>query len=159
MFSENPANLIVAGKSSFAGCREAPIDSNKLCWCGLVLPISKASVDFKRDLRKLRLRLFRPGFHEFQYVFECLGGHVGIISQIVIFVRPFRECEGAFDQRSEAIHSFFTRRNGLLRGACHRARVRATRRLAMTSEYERSTNPAVIVRLDRTIQYSRGPST
>src|SRR5258705_13881680 len=32
----------------------------------------------------------------------------------------------------EAIHSFFTRRNGLLRGACHRARIRATRWLAMT---------------------------
>jgi hypothetical protein len=51
-----------------------------------------------------------------------------------------RHCE-----RSEAIHSSFTRRDGLLRcarndgagpgllrGACHRARVRATRWLAMT---------------------------
>src|SRR5882757_4860232 len=51
-----------------------------------------------------------------------------------------RRCE-----RSEAIHSFFTRRDGLLRfarndgagdgllrGACHRARIRATRWLAMT---------------------------
>ncbi len=32
----------------------------------------------------------------------------------------------------EAIHPFFSRRDGLLRGACHRARVRATRWLAMT---------------------------
>src|SRR5258708_32030662 len=32
----------------------------------------------------------------------------------------------------EAIHSFFSRRDGLLRGACHRARIRATRWLAMT---------------------------
>src|SRR6266478_2555603 len=32
----------------------------------------------------------------------------------------------------EAIHSFFMRRYGLLRGACHRARIRATRWLAMT---------------------------
>jgi hypothetical protein len=38
-----------------------------------------------------------------------------------------RHCE-----RSEAIHSFFARRDGLLRGACHRARIRATRWLAMT---------------------------
>jgi hypothetical protein len=38
-----------------------------------------------------------------------------------------RHCE-----RSEAIHSFFTRQDGLLRGACHRARIRATRWLAMT---------------------------
>src|SRR5258707_12197110 len=36
--------------------------------------------------------------------------------------------------RDEAIHSFFARRDGLLRGACHRARIRATRWLAMTDE-------------------------
>ncbi len=38
-----------------------------------------------------------------------------------------RHCE-----RSEAIHSFFLLQHGLLRGACHRARIRATRWLAMT---------------------------
>src|SRR5712671_5921850 len=36
------------------------------------------------------------------------------------------------ERSDEAIHSFFTRRDGLLRGACHRARIRATRWLAMT---------------------------
>ena len=36
------------------------------------------------------------------------------------------------DRPDEAIHSFFARRHGLLRGACHRARIRATRWLAMT---------------------------
>jgi hypothetical protein len=40
-----------------------------------------------------------------------------------------RHCE---ERSDEAIHSFFARRDGLLRGACHRARVRATRWLAMT---------------------------
>src|SRR5712672_983662 len=40
-----------------------------------------------------------------------------------------RHCE---ERSDEAIHSFFTRRDGLLRGACHRARIRATRWLAMT---------------------------
>src|SRR5229473_647532 len=42
-----------------------------------------------------------------------------------------RHCE---ERSDEAIHSFFTRKNGLLRrGACHRARIRATRwLLAMT---------------------------
>jgi hypothetical protein len=34
--------------------------------------------------------------------------------------------------RSEAIHSFFLPPYGLLRGASHRARIRATRWLAMT---------------------------
>src|SRR6266481_585004 len=34
----------------------------------------------------------------------------------------------------EAIHSFFARRDGLLRGACHRARSGATRWLAMTED-------------------------
>src|SRR5437879_6893813 len=38
-----------------------------------------------------------------------------------------RHCE-----RSEAIHSSFARRDGLLRGACHRAAIRPTRWLAMT---------------------------
>ena len=38
-------------------------------------------------------------------------------------------CEEGND---EAIHSFFALRHGLLRGACHRARIRATRWLAMT---------------------------
>ena len=40
-----------------------------------------------------------------------------------------RHCE---ERSDEAIHSSFARRHGLLRGACHRARMRATRWLAMT---------------------------
>jgi hypothetical protein len=43
-----------------------------------------------------------------------------------------RMSRGRHCERSEAIHSFFMWRDGLLRGACHRARVRATRWLAMT---------------------------
>jgi hypothetical protein len=45
--------------------------------------------------------------------------------------RSFRHCE---ERSDEAIHSFFWRGNGLLRGACHRARIRATRWLAMTGD-------------------------
>ena len=41
-----------------------------------------------------------------------------------------RHCE---ERSDEAIHSFFTPQDGLLRGACHRARIRATRWLAMTA--------------------------
>ncbi len=41
-----------------------------------------------------------------------------------------RHCE---ERSDEAIHSFFARQDGLLRGACHRARIRATRWLAMTA--------------------------
>jgi len=37
-------------------------------------------------------------------------------------------------ERSEAIHSSLARRDGLPRGACHRARIRATRWLAMTAD-------------------------
>ena len=33
------------------------------------------------------------------------------------------------------------RKNGLLRGACHRARIRATRWLAMTAEHTFATSP------------------
>ena len=40
-----------------------------------------------------------------------------------------RHCE---ERSDEAIHSSFVRQDGLLRGACHRARIRATRWLAMT---------------------------
>src|SRR5882757_8746460 len=38
--------------------------------------------------------------------------------------QTIRHCEEGSD---EAIHSIPARRNGLLRGACHRARIRATR--------------------------------
>jgi hypothetical protein len=48
------------------------------------------------------------------------------MSQRVTRLSP-RHCE-----RSEAIHSFFMPGHGLLRGACHRARIHATRWLAMT---------------------------
>jgi hypothetical protein len=41
-----------------------------------------------------------------------------------------RHCE---ERSDEAIHTFFARRDGLLRGACHRTRIRATRWLAMTT--------------------------
>jgi hypothetical protein len=44
-------------------------------------------------------------------------------------VRRSSTSEGGSD---EAIHAFFARQDGLLRGACHRARIRATRWLAMT---------------------------
>ena len=42
---------------------------------------------------------------------------------------------------AQAIHSFFARRDGLLRGACHRARIRATRWLAMTSKHTFTPSP------------------
>ena len=38
----------------------------------------------------------------------------------------------ARERSDEAIHSFPAQQNGFLRGACHRARIRATRWLAMT---------------------------
>jgi hypothetical protein len=41
-------------------------------------------------------------------------------------LHPCTQCRGC-----RAIHSFFTRHDGLLRGTCHRARIRAARRLAM----------------------------
>jgi hypothetical protein len=44
-------------------------------------------------------------------------------------VMPGRHCE---ERSDEAIHASFMPRHGLLRGACHRARIRATRWLAMT---------------------------
>ena len=45
----------------------------------------------------------------------------------------------------EAIHSFFVLLYGLLRGACHRARIRATRWLAMTA---RSRRPLPATRVE-----------
>jgi hypothetical protein len=52
-------------------------------------------------------------------------GRIALRECGVVFAR---HCE---EQRDEAIHSFLARRDGLLRGACHRARIRATRWLAM----------------------------
>src|SRR5882762_3617061 len=45
------------------------------------------------------------------------------------------DCRHCEERSDEAIHSFFTRPAGLLRGACHRARIRATRWLAMTAQH------------------------
>ncbi len=41
-------------------------------------------------------------------------------------------CGHCEERSDEAIHSCLTRSHGLLRGACHRVRIRATRWLAMT---------------------------
>ena len=45
------------------------------------------------------------------------------------------DCRHCEERSDEAIHSSFTRRDGLLRGACHRARICATRWLAMTAQH------------------------
>src|SRR5260370_28891610 len=58
--------------------------------------------------------------------------------------RRFRSAEKSryCEERSdEAIHSSFAWRDGLLRGACHRARIRATRWLAMTSKRTFAASP------------------
>ncbi len=52
----------------------------------------------------------------------------GICSRRRVVICP----SGGLLTSDEAIHSFLPRHDGLLRGACHRARIRATRSLAMT---------------------------
>jgi hypothetical protein len=52
-----------------------------------------------------------------------------------------RHCE---EQSDEATHSFLLWCYGLLRGACHRARIRATRWLAMTAPYNASSTALAI---------------
>jgi hypothetical protein len=54
-----------------------------------------------------------------------------VIARSTLVHRSPPSGEGGCD---EAIHPFFMPRYGLLRGACHRARIRATRWLAMTVE-------------------------
>jgi hypothetical protein len=59
----------------------------------------------------------------------------------IVFEMDRRHCEEQLVRRSstseggsdEAIHSSISRQHGLLRGARHRARIRATRWLAMTA--------------------------
>jgi hypothetical protein len=46
--------------------------------------------------------------------------------------KSYLDCRHCEERSDEAIHTFFARQDGLLREACHRARVRATRWLAMT---------------------------
>jgi len=75
MLVENPIGLVVARKATLARCLEAAIDPGKLGWCSLVLAGHEAGIDFKRDLGKLRLGLFRPFFCAFQNVFEKFGCH------------------------------------------------------------------------------------
>src|ERR1035437_5884186 len=59
---------------------------------------------------------------------------INVIARSTLVRRSPPSGEGGCD---EAIHSSFVWRYGLLRGACHRARVRATRWLAMTARLRR----------------------
>jgi len=63
-----------------------------------------------------------------------------------------RHCE---ERSDEAIHSFFVPRNGLLRGVYHRARIRATRWLAMTTRIA-TKSPSTCDR--RTTPFSKAAS-
>jgi hypothetical protein len=73
--------------------------------------------------------------------------------------RVCRHCE---ERSDEAIHSFFARHDGLLRGACHRARVRATRWLAMTvSEFpctRGGVTPSLWLKMERAMRTHRNPA-
>lgn len=89
MFFENPTDLIVGCESAFSCGLQAAINPNKLRRRGLVFPVSETSIDFKRDLRKLGLRLFRPRFHALQHVFEYLGGHARYFITLRDFPRVF----------------------------------------------------------------------
>ena len=88
MLFENPIDLVVGRKTTLARCLEAVIDPGKLCWCGSVLAGHEAGIDFKRDLRKLGLGLFRPFFCAFQNVFEKFGCHDRSIAY-----RPIWRCK------------------------------------------------------------------
>ncbi len=80
------------------------------------------SPSFRGDAKHRTRNLEIPGLR--------LAAHPGMTeSELARHCAPHkdRHCE-----RSEAIHRAAQRKNGLLRGACHRARIRATRWLAMT---------------------------
>jgi hypothetical protein len=60
-------------------------------------------------------------------------------------------CDGVlrvFASASEAIHLTAQRKDGLLRGACHRARIRATRWLAMTARDTCANSYAIFKQLN-----------
>jgi hypothetical protein len=75
MLVESPIDLVARRKVTLARCPEAAIDPGKLCWCRSVLAGHEAGIDFKRDLGKLRLGLFRPIFCAFQNVSEKFACH------------------------------------------------------------------------------------
>jgi hypothetical protein len=62
-----------------------------------------------------------------------LGVFIHQLGRVAPRERGGVSCVIARSERDEAIYSSLARRDGLLRGACHRARVRATRWLAMTT--------------------------
>src|SRR6267154_4406309 len=73
--------------------------------------------------------------------------------------RVCRHCE---ERSDEALHSFFARHDGLLRGACNRARVRATSWLAMTvSEFpctRGGVTPSLWLKMERAMRTHRNPA-
>jgi hypothetical protein len=84
MFSENPTYLIVGCESSFSCRFQAAIYSGKLFRRRVILPDSKRGINFKCDLCKLSLRVFRPPLHALQNVSEDLDRHGSTIAN-----RPF----------------------------------------------------------------------
>src|SRR5712672_2647573 len=87
------------------------------------------------------------------------------------------DCRHCEERSDEAIHASSTRRDGLLRGARHRARICATRWLAMTAQHldclwlceirkpslrgaKRRSNPSFFTRRDGLLRFARndGPT-
>src|SRR5450755_2330350 len=79
------------------------------------------SRETRGEIAKLRLKMPRRHCEE-RLVRRSSTSHPSAVARRA-------KVEGGSD---EAIHSSYTWRDGLLRGACHRARIRATRWLAMT---------------------------
>lgn len=75
MLFEDPLDLGIGRNASLVGRLEAAINPGEFRPRCLIFSASEAGIDFKRDLRKLGLRLFRPFFCAFQNVFEKFGRH------------------------------------------------------------------------------------
>jgi hypothetical protein len=82
MFPEDIGHLGVRRKSSRASSVKTAIDASQLRWRCLILALSKACLDLKRNLRELGLGLFGPLFRAFQNVREYFCGHASIIHQM-----------------------------------------------------------------------------
>ncbi len=99
-------------------------------------PVARKHVEFREVQDQIGLHLLRMNLGGILGVPFSFGGRrrqtIYAVRRDFAALHPSyatRHCE---ERSDEAIHASVLPRHGLLRGACHRARIRATRWLAMT---------------------------
>ena len=87
MLAQYSLHIRLGRESSFPRRLQPPINAAQLIQRGKICAPAQTSIDFKRNLRELLLRLLRPGLHPLQRVFEGFGCHVYSVGHIEMAIK------------------------------------------------------------------------